>query len=118
MEPYTVVVSWTAQLECSLSTPAYQIARDALCLSVWRAGGSALACWVTPTLARMVIQIPAGCDADQFITWVRAAASFALICAVGTSPCWADAYTYTRIPCIMVATEIAACLIMDDDTLA
>ena len=119
MEQHFVVVSWTTRLERPLSATACQIANEALCLCVWRAGGSALACRVTPTMARMVIQIPAGCAANQFIVWVRAAAHFAVKQATAeTSPWWDDVYTYARIPCITVATEIATCLTMDDTTLA
>jgi hypothetical protein len=100
MEQHIVVVSWTTRLEYPLSATAWQIANEALCVSVWRAGSRTLACRVMPEITHMMIQMPAGQQTTQLIEWVRATA--------GISPCWEDAYTYSVVDGLMVVEEIIA----------
>jgi hypothetical protein len=109
MEQHIVVVLWTTRLEHPLSATAWQIANEALCVSVWRAGSRTLACRVMPEITHMMIQMPAGQQTTQLIEWVRAAARFAVVRATaGISPCWEDAYTYSVVDGLMVVEEIIA----------
>ena len=114
MEQRILVVAWHTKPGYLLEPVVCQIAHDALRLSVWRAGGIAFACRVTPTDTRMVIHVPPGHDPGLHIEWVRAAARFAVArMSAGAPPAWDDAYTYSWVRGARVASEITACLMHD-----
>lgn len=114
MEQRILVVSWQTKPGHLLQPVICVIARDALRLSVWRAGGIAFACRVTRTDTRMVIHVPPGHDPSLHIEWVRAAARFAVArMSVGAPPAWDDAYAYYWVSGVSVAAEITACLMLD-----
>lgn len=104
-----LVVAWQMQPGELLALPLCHIAHDALRLSVWRAGGVALACRVTPYGVRMVIECARAHDDGQLVAWVRAAARFAVGRYSGTVPLWDDVYTAYRVSEAAVVAEITAC---------
>ena len=114
MEQRIFVVTWDTQPGHQLSPAVCQIASEALRLSVWRAGGIALACRVTPTLTRMVLHVPHGYDPHLHVEWVRAAARFAVARMThGTPLPWNPTYTAYPVSGVSVASEITACLMLD-----
>lgn len=113
------VVTWDTQSGHQLLPAICQVAGEALRLAVWRAGGIALACRVTPPTTRMVVQLPSGHDPCQFVEWVRAAARFAVARHTnGAPPRWDDAYTYYAVTGVMVTAEITACFTMEPQALS
>ena len=111
MSPRVVAVTWCTPDGIELAFDVCQVVREALQLSVWRAGGVMLACCVTPTHTQLMLQVPAGYAPDSFILWVRAAAQYALARYADVQlPVWQDVYCTHWVDCDAVYREITACL--------